>query len=228
MRNVIIVPAKGDSERFPRKNWMKLGEYTLFELALFRAARSHLGPVVFVTDSEAMIEKVTKRVFLSDYPIMLPEPFSKKRAVNSCIYALERLREQGVTFDNVIVTLPTSPLANEKHLREAYEMFIQNGRNTLASFTQVRGRPKLWRISRVESEGIDEKLKTALVEEQATISTDNGAVYIETVSKFIGRGDWFGDTVQGYFMNEVEGIDIDTQLDYLVAKTIYETKEIAD
>jgi len=29
-------------------------------------------------------------------------------------------------------------------------------------------------------------------------------------------------------MNEIEGIDIDTELDYLIAKTIYETKGIVD
>jgi len=143
MKNVIIVPAKGESKRFPKKNWMKLGEYTLFELALFRAMKSHLGTVVFATDSELMAEKVTKRTFLSDYVCLLPEEFSRLRAVNSCVYVLEKLKGEGMTFDNVIVTLPTSPLANERHLIEAYKVFVDNERMTLGSFTEVKGRPKL-------------------------------------------------------------------------------------
>ena len=57
---------------------------------------------------------------------------------------------------------------------------------------------------------------------------DNGAVYISNVSHFVATQEWFDHWVVPYFMPEMEGIDIDTQLDYLIAKTIYETKEMAD
>uniref|UniRef100_A0A6M3ITY5 Putative cytidylyltransferase n=1 Tax=viral metagenome TaxID=1070528 RepID=A0A6M3ITY5_9ZZZZ len=224
MKNIIIVPAKGESKRFPKKNWMKLGEYTLFELALFRAMKSHLGTVVFATDSEEMAEKVFKRVFLFGHIIELPEAFAQKRAVNSCVYVLEKLREQGLTFDNIIVTLPTSPLANERHLQEAYKVFTDYNRQTLGSFTSFKGRPNLWGWELLE--GSPFFINSTRVPKE--VWRDNGAVYISTVKRFLEKREWFDWNVIPYFMNEAEGIDVDTQLDYLMAKTIYETKEMAD
>ena len=227
MKNIIIVPAKGESKRFPKKNWMKLGEYTLFELALFRAMKSHLGTVVFAIDSEVMGERVSKRAFIAHHICLLPEEFSNLRAVNSCVYVLEKLREQGLTFDNIIVTLPTSPLANESHLQEAYKMFIEEGRNTLASFTKIEGRPTLWsqsdRFMRPEI-----FLSSYAKKKEFSVYKDNGAIYISKVDRFLKEQEWFDYWVVPYFMNEAEGIDVDTPLDYLMAKTIYEAKEMAD
>jgi len=226
MKNIIIVPAKGDSKRFPRKNWMELGGDTLFELALFRAKKSGLGKVVFASDSMPMIDKVEKRVFLSDYVCLLPGEFSEKRAVNACVYVLEKFKRDGIKFDNIIVTLPTSPLANENHLQEAYEKFVDYNMKTVASFTPVEGRPLLWEHEKI---GISEFMKPLLDEnaKPKKVYRDNGAVYISTVERFLKEKEWFDRYVVPYFMNEVEGIDIDTELDYLMVKTIYETKEMA-
>jgi len=226
MKNIIIVPAKGESKRFPKKNWMKLGEDTLFELALFRAMKSCLGTVVFATDSEMMADRVTKKPFLAHHICLLPEEFSKLRAVNSCVYILEKLREEGMTFDNIIVTLPTSPLANERHLQEAYKMFVDFDREALGSFTEIKGRPLLWEEN--ESPRGMMPLFRRRLDKKYIVYKDNGAVYISTVERFLKEMEWFDYWVVPYFMNETEGIDIDTQLDYLMAKTIYEAKEMAD
>jgi len=217
MKNIIIVPAKGDSKRFPGKNWMKLGEDTLFELALFRAKKSGLGEVVFASDSVPMIDKVKKKVFLSDYVWLLPGEFSEKRAVDACVYVLEKFRRDGTEFDNVIVTLPTSPLANERHLQEAYKLFVEKKRMTLMSFTPVKGRPFLWE----EHSGMIKHLG------KKEIYKDNGAVYISIVDRFLKEQEWSSIPTIPYLINEVEGIDIDTELDYLISKVIYETKEVA-
>jgi len=230
MKNIIIVPAKAESKRLKDKNWLKIGGETLFERALYRARGSGLGEVAFVSDSPVMVERVEKKNFLSDYVIDLPEGYSGKRAVNSCVYALERLKRAGESFDNIIVTLPTSPLATFQNLQEAYLLFANNERNVLGSFTEVKGRPKLWTNRNIlfPGETVEIEIKPILRPLSRLVWKDNGAVYISNVSHFVITQEWFGNWVVPYFMNEIYGIDIDTQLDYLMAKTIYETKEMVD
>lgn len=72
MNNLIIVPAKGDSKRFPKKNWKTIGGKTLIELAVERALKSELGPIVLVSDDlsikKYMIAKASYNFFLSSFP----------------------------------------------------------------------------------------------------------------------------------------------------------------
>jgi len=226
MINAIVVPAKGASKRFPGKNWMKLGEETLFELALLRAKKSDLGEVIFVSDDD-MLSRIKKRVFLADYMIKLPEEFVDKRAVNSCTWALRKLGLEGLKFDNIIVTLPTSPLATYKNLREAYSVFIDRDRQTLGSFTEVKGRPFLWYapyMTKFDAQLPFQSPFSVARFQHSQILMDNGAVYISRVDRFLKREEWFDDWVIPYFTNEIEGVDIDTELDYIIAKAMYEAK----
>lgn len=113
------------------------------------------------------------------------------------------------------MTLPTSPLATAKQMKEAYEIFIENKRKTLISFTETKGRPYLWQNPQNVS-GL------CPMEREDKVWIDNGAIYMDKVESFLKRKDWFDHSpVIPYFMDEMTGVDIDTELDYLKAKVFY-------
>jgi len=52
---------------------------------------------------------------------------------------------------------------------------------------------------------------------RSNVWMDNGAVYINTAKRFLRMKEWFGPYVLPYFMDKVNGIDVDTEEDYLMA-----------
>jgi CMP-N-acetylneuraminic acid synthetase len=210
MKNIIIIPAKKDSKRFPGKNWREINGKPLFELALERAKKSELGLVALVTNDLSMM---SDKVFdLLDHLYschIIPKGFSEKRALDVCLWILEEMKNKGFEFDNILVTLPTSPLVSAEQMKEAYQLFLQQGRKTLTSFTPMRGRPRLWKNS------INYHF-SPLCED--IVWRDNGAIYIDQVDNFLNRREWFGPSVIPYLMDEITGVDVDTEWDYLIAK----------
>lgn len=212
MKNIIIVPAKGDSKRFLKKNWQKIGDKTLFELALLRAKRSRLGLVVFATDDELMKAKADENfnpIDPSYNSYIIPKELTEKRALDVCLWVLDEWEKEGFEFDNIIVTLPTSPLCTVDQIKEAYELFIRNKRKTLMSFTEIKGRPNLWQ---------DPLNLSLFYPVKDKVYMDNGAIYIDKVKEILRRKEWFEPPVTPFIMDEMTGVDIDTKMDYLTAK----------
>lgn len=227
MKNLIVVPAKGESKRIPRKNWRRIGGNTLFELALFRARKSDLGDIVFVSDDEEMTIDVQRGGYLHqdvDFNLIMPTYLNEKRALDTCLWVVELLRDiHKKSYDNIVVTLPTSPLATADQMREAYTLFLENNRKPLGSFTAIRGRPFLWKGGYEGNPGDGPKRVYRMP--RIVVYVDNGAFFVSKVNDFLRRREWFPVSVVPYFMDEVTGVDVDTEEDYLKAKVFYEGRD---
>ena len=76
MKSLIVIPAKAKSNRLPNKNLLKIGEYTLVELAVERSLQSNLGDIIVSTDSTRIINIIKGEY---DYTNNLNNVFAYKR-----------------------------------------------------------------------------------------------------------------------------------------------------
>ena len=61
-------------------------------------------------------------------------------------------------------------------------------------------------------------------DKQLKYCVPNGAIYLAKVKEYIEKKSFTGDKSLAYIMNQEDSIDIDTLLDYQIAKTILTDK----
>jgi CMP-N-acetylneuraminic acid synthetase len=129
-----IIPAKGSSKRFPKKNIALLDGKPLLSYSIEAALKSNIFGEICVSSED---EKVLKIVSKYDEITLLKRP--AKLATDSaqvkdvCFAILQNLLKTGKKFENLVVLIPTSPLRKACDIRSAYQEFINSKADSLFS-----------------------------------------------------------------------------------------------
>jgi len=227
---LIVIPAKGTSRRLPGKSLLQIGGRSLVEIAAERAVTSKIGEVVVSTESD-LVYDVLRTSNVGSFIDVIKRPQSlcgdDIRVWEVLVDVLNFYEGEGYT--TVMMTLPTSPFCLPTHMIAAYEMFFNNGRKPVMSVTKVDFNPN----TLMEKYFGDNTLvplrgsvnwKPSLVKagQDKVIYKSNGAVWICDVAELREKKEQYIDGMLGYEMGKVTGLDIDTDLDFLLAKTIWE------
>jgi len=242
-RVIIVIPAKGISKRLPGKNLLKLGgvfgEKTLTDIAAARAMESGLGKVVVSTDSDEVFDDLAgwvrselantvsqQKVDYSRPPYLhvmrRPKDLCKEdtRAWEVCLSVVADTN----IADTLIMTLPTSPFCTSTHIRQAYDLFLLNDRKPVMSVCKVNFNPDTigvikhcnkdgfypYRLNKCWSQGLFER-------SYIPPYISNGAVWVVDVNELIEKKEQYIDGTIAFEMDEIESINIDTNLDYITA-----------
>jgi CMP-N-acetylneuraminic acid synthetase len=225
-----IIPARGGSKRLPKKNVKKLFGKELIGWTIESALKSNsINNVVVSTDSEE-IASVSKR-FGAEIPFIRPlslatDTSSSYSVVEHCIEYYKN--EMNVTFENIILLQPTSPLRNEIHIKEAIELFESKKANAVISVSEMEHSP-LWSNTLGENLEIDHFLNKELMN---TRSQDlpsyyrlNGGIYIIKTEQFFKNKSFYPEKGSfAYIMDSKYSVDIDNEIDFLFAELLLSQK----
>jgi CMP-N-acetylneuraminic acid synthetase len=133
-----VIPARGGSKRFPRKNIYMLRGHPLIAYTI-KAAQdaTRLTDWLVSTDDEE-IAAVSKR-YGAPVPFIRPSNISGDADRNSAVmrHALEFMEAKtGRRYDIIMLLQPTCPIRSSSHLDEAVDLLWTSPLDTLAS---VRG-----------------------------------------------------------------------------------------
>jgi len=229
-RRIVVIPAKGKSERLTNKNMRPLADRPLLYWALKRAVGSALGDVWVDTDSE----------WVADYVSTLSKPLSANinirpeglRGPNIRLPLvieglLRRLKRYDWNYDTLVVTLPSSPFCTVGDLRTACRQYDVLKKPVL-SVSPHWGDPLLFFYQEKEElKYLFNRKKSPILlglEHRGMYWKANGAVFVCGMEEFLKNKDFYFDEMLGYFMPPDRGLDIDTELDYLLALTLVERK----
>jgi CMP-N-acetylneuraminic acid synthetase len=140
INNIIVIPARKKSKRFPGKNMKLFSGIPLIAHSILYAKQSNLGRIV-VSSDDKQVEQICKdyNVEFQNRPAELASDFSP--TVDTLKHVLQSVDND---FDNVILLQPTNPLRPKNLLREAYAAFNQNKSDSLMSVS--RNHQKLGKI----------------------------------------------------------------------------------
>jgi CMP-N-acetylneuraminic acid synthetase len=216
-----LIPAKGSSTRLRTKNIRRLGGKTLLEWAVCALKKSGLTDRIIVSTEDKKVAKVARQAG-AEIPFMRPAQLAKDPAGVSqvALHALEMLREQGDTYDILIITLPTCPFRSAQDICEAYSMFKKQNASFLMSVCRFPHTPfGAWEISK---KNIARPFFSKYAGIQSTrhpkAYRPNGAVHILNVEAFKKAGTYIGQPLFAYEMPEERSIDIDTEEDFSYAE----------
>jgi CMP-N,N'-diacetyllegionaminic acid synthase len=237
MSILAIIPAKASSSRIPGKNLRPLGGVPLF-LWTVRAARE-VQPrmtVVVSTDAGPAGDEIAGLAIREGAAVVRrPKELCEDpaQAPDVAIHALNYIEQHGrQTFDTVVMLLPTSPFRTARHIEEALQAHRSDafGPVNVVSVNDASDLNHKWcpeYAGRIVAGPPIRDRQWAAMTNHHTSRLLNGAIWVATPSRL--RTEGYFNAIAGwpYLMDRTSGLDIDTELDWLVAEAIIAQRKAA-
>ena len=225
-----IIPARGGSKRLPDKNILDLAGKPLISWSINAAIKSkYIDKVMVTTDSDEIMEVAQK--YGAEVPFKRPDYLATDMAIRPDVikhtinFYKNKNKEK---FDYIIFLQPTSPLRNERHIDKAIEYMFKKNADAMVSVCEGE-HPVQWSGLLPDNKDMSDFLNDLDVKSR---SQDfpihyrlNGAIFICDSRKFMEFGCMFlKKNIFAYTMPQNVSIDIDTKIDFILARIMLENK----
>ena len=221
-----IIPARGGSKRLPRKNVLDLCGKPLIAYSIEAGLKSKYISKVIVSSDDNEILTISKKYGAEI--INRPEYLANDTATT--FDALEHTINSLEKYDYIVLLQPTSPLRNEKHIDESIELLNEKDANAVISVCETEHSP-LWCNTLNESLDMSNFLPKEILGKRSQdlpiFYRLNGAIYIcKTEELLKNKGFFLQENIFAYIMDKMDSVDIDDELDFLIAKEVFNLKRI--
>ncbi len=218
-RVLAIIPARGGSKGLPRKNVLSCAGKPLIACSIEAAANSRLVDHAIVsTDDEEIIE--VARQHGGVVPFVRPVELASDTAAMDevAIHALESLES---TFDVCVLLQSTSPLRTAGDIDAALERMSRLSARSVVSLSPSPKSPHwMYAVDAASSRMTPLLAETSNAVRRQDLPTTfvlNGAVYAIQVAALLSERRWVLPDSVGYVMPSERSIDIDSEVDFVVA-----------
>ena len=230
MRRIAVIPARSGSKGFRHKNIANLNGKPLMAYTIEAAIESGCFDYVIVsTDSEEYAEVARK--YGAEVPFLRDQASSSDQASSWSVVkeVLDKLKEQGMNYDEMALLQPTSPLRTAGDIREAFALYEEKQAITVVSVREVE-HPVEWSFTMNESCSMENYAKSPyrkIRRQDIPIRyMANGAIYITKTELFEGGEiDIYAERCYAYVMGADKSCDIDTPIDLIIAKAIMSSRK---
>ena len=228
MNILAIIPARIGSKGLPKKNLLKVGNFSLVERALLTALNSSLiTDIIVSSDSSEVIDVVNK--YGNFAPFIRPDKLSTDEA-GSIGFMIHGLQWAQAAFNRkyqyIVLLEPPCPFRLPEHVNTGIRLAIKNSASSVVSLVEV-GDYHPVRMKKINSNG---EIKGILSTEpdglrrqdQEPVYIRNSAVYVFSAAKIKENILW-GKKTYGFIMDkDLYKINIDEEIDYLSAISFHE------
>ena len=216
-----IIPARGGSKGLPGKNLKNLGGKPLIAWSIGEVKKSkYIDRCIVSTDDEG-IAQVAKK-YGCEVPFIRPVELATDDANSNdvILHALDILQDN---YDIVTVLQPTSPLRKTEDIDYALEFMIEKNAQAVVSVCKSN-KPIKWHFTierdhTIKPVYLSEKIISNRQEHLPTY-IPNGALYIAQTDYFKKEKTFYTDQTLAYVMLPGKSVDIDNQIDFLVAEAL--------
>jgi len=145
-----IIPARGGSKRFSRKNQALLGGKPLLSWTIEAALESEIFDGVWISSEDEEMLSIGEK--WGAIPIARPPELAGDEVtiVTLCLHLLNEFLYRSRQFNFLYVLLPTSPFRKSNTIRKAWQTFITSNADALMSVVRLEHPPQ-WAL--VQKEG---------------------------------------------------------------------------
>lgn len=228
-RTLALIPAKGASTRLPRKNVRLLAGRSLLAWTADTVRASGVADRIIVSTEDEGVAEEARRLGL-DVPFMRPADLARDPAgvVQVALHALSVLEAQGDVYDTLAIFLPTCPFRSVEDIQAAMGLFRETGAKFLLSVAPFDHTP--FAALRVE-DGLAlpffETFFGKRTQELPPAFRPNGAIHLLDVAAFQAARSYIAQPLYAYVMPWERSVDIDTELDWLVAEAMLKSRQEA-
>lgn len=217
-----IIPARGGSKRLPRKNILDLAGKPLIAWTIEAGVKNKYIDKVAVTSDDDEILEISKRYGAEI--IKRPEALASDTATtfDAIKHAIDHLE----AYDYIVLLQPTSPLRNFSHINESIELLYTKNADAIISVCEMDHNP-LW-SNVLPKDGdmshfLRDEIKNKRSQDLEKYYRINGAIYICNTKRLLNEKSFFlHDNIFSYIMDRESSIDIDEEIDLIIAKILIE------
>jgi N-acylneuraminate cytidylyltransferase len=230
MKILGLILARGGSVRVPKKNIKKLGNYPLIYYTIRAAKESkYINKIIVSTDDEE-IARVSKK-YGAEVPFYRPDDISKENSpeFEAIKHALDWLKKnEGYVPDLIVKLFPTTPFRTSKSIDKAIKLMLANPRaDSVRSVTLCSEHPyKMWVIKNDRLRSfvpLNKKPReghSLPYQALPKVYIQNAAIDVIKPANIWEKKSVTGTKILPFVMDEVESVDINTSLDFIVAETV--------
>jgi len=215
-----IIPARGGSKRFPRKNIAHLAGKPLVAHTVETARECDLFDRVCVSSDDDEILQVAASY--GAVPLRRSDQFAQDRTplVDVARDVIENFSDQGQSYAAFALLLATCPLRTVKDLKTSYEVFQTQDANYVVSVSAYANPPQraVWAPNTYMEPyfGLKYMKQTQLLD---TLYYCNGAFSWLKTEVFLRENQWtYGSKTIPYFTPPERSVDIDNPMDLAFAE----------
>ena len=221
-----VIPARGGSKEIKNKNLLKLSNKTLIELAIKSSNNSKLiSKLVFSSDSKKLIKEARK--FKIEIPFIRPKNLATDTASSFSVlkHVINFYEKKYKWITDIVVLLqPTTPFRTGEMIDRTIKVLVKNNNADAAMTIRKPDYPPHWMINR-KGKKLYSLIKNGnkFLSRQKTpvVFQPAGSVYairrkfLFSIKSLLPIGNTYGVEV-----TRKESINIDSHIDYLVARTL--------
>lgn len=220
-RILCVVPARGGSKGIVRKNLALVAGQPLITWTVQQALASTAELRVLVSTDDPEIAECA-RAAGADVPFLRPPALATDDAPTEpvVLHAIDHEVQAGRSPDLVLLLQPTSPVRLPGTIDRAIAEFDQRQADSMVGV--VAEPPFLWRPGEPPLPEYDlaDRPRRQDVEPWARRYRETGSLYLTAVSVYQRFRNRLGGRVVLFEMDELEGIDVDTEFDLWCADAV--------
>lgn len=218
-----VIPARGGSKGIPRKNTYPLAGKPLLAYSIEVALGARLVTDVVVSTDDAEIREVALR-YGAQAPFLRPAELATDTAlaiptVQHAVSEMERRR--GIAYNYVAMLQPTAPLRTVDDLERCLTQLFESAADGIISVVHVDN----WHPMKMKRfvDGWLVNYQEPPVENPPRqilppVYMVNGAIYASRRNVLMNRSTFSGDRCLGYIMPAERSVNIDAEVDFIVAE----------
>jgi CMP-N-acetylneuraminic acid synthetase len=225
---VALIPARAGSRRVPNKNVRSLAGHPLLAYTIAAALDSGVfGDVIVSTDSNQIADLA--RGYGAEVPFLRPADLAGDTSVDIdwVRHILTSLADEGRHWDCYAILRPTSPFRRPETIRRAWAEFVIDGSaDSLRAVQPCREHPaKMWTIDGARMHPVMANPDRAGTPWHSMPYQALPPIHVQNASLEIARcdvplrlGSIAGEHIMPFFTRDLEGVDINTAEDWLLAE----------
>tara|TARA_Y100000996_G_scaffold320874_1_gene257000 strand:- start:88 stop:771 length:684 start_codon:yes stop_codon:yes gene_type:complete len=216
-----FIPARGGSKGVKNKNKLLISKKPLVEHSIESAKKIKHIDKIFVSTDDNQIKKIA----LKNDAIVIDRKKELSKDSTNILNVFKHMIDKIKVKDFIVVIFfPTAPIRDIKKISNAFRLYDDNTDCVISVvkskirpawlFVEENGSLKFWKKGKPESNRQQQKENYYYLTGTAII----------TSSEFLRKQKhvFIGGKIKGFIVDEINGIDIDTKLDFKICKLLME------
>jgi N-acylneuraminate cytidylyltransferase/CMP-N,N'-diacetyllegionaminic acid synthase len=229
---IAIIPARGGSKGLPDKNIRLLAGKPLIAYTIEAALQSNEVSRVIISTDCSKIASVAQ-TYGAEIPFMRPVALAQDHSliIDTYIYTIDRLNQEGGNINEFIALLPTAPLRKARDIDAAIQLYRQKNADSVISYYPAP-HPVQW-YKYIDENGVlrsffEEGNRLANRQEEKKAYLPNGAIYVFKYHIIKTLRVYYTERSYPYIMPQERSIDIDTLTDFRYAEYLLDNASASD
>ncbi|MBA2525959.1 MAG: acylneuraminate cytidylyltransferase family protein [Pyrinomonadaceae bacterium] len=229
---IALIPARAGSKRVADKNIRPIAGHPAIAYTIEAALQSGIFASVLVSTDSDLYARIA-RYYGAEVPFLRPVDLAGDLSpdIDWVEYTLERLRNEGRTFDCFSILRPTSPLRQAGTILRAWQEFVsQEGVDSLRAVEKCKQHPgKMWIVRGQRMVPLlplgppEQPWHSSQYQSLPEVYVQNASLEIAWSRVVFDNHSIAGNVLMPFFTQGYEGFDVNQPLDWQIAAELVQT-----